>query len=72
LLLDAAAGEEQQRTYPNRHGQRRRVQRLILLVAAIAAVSMFVAPSDVLHLLAGVSLFVLVVLAISTAPNRFK
>ena len=72
LLLDAAAGEEQQRTYPNRHGQRRRVQRLILLVAAIAAVIMFVAPSDVLRLLAGVSLFVLMVLAISTAPNRFR
>jgi len=33
---------------------------------------MFLAPSDVLRLVAGVSLFVLVVLAISTAPNRFR
>jgi hypothetical protein len=72
LLLDAAAGEEHQRTYPNRHGQRRRVQRLILLVAAIAAVIMFVAPSDVLRLLAGVSLFVLVLLVITTTPQPFR
>ena len=71
LLLDAAAGGEPQRTYPNRYGQRRRVQKLVLFVAAIAAIIVIVNPAEMPRLIAGASLFVLLLLAVATAPKRF-